>query len=45
MPMEKAKCPKCRKNARRTGITKEGGKIIKHMICGTCGHRFKVKLT
>ena len=44
MAMETAKCRKCGKNTRRTGMTKEGGKLVKHMVCGTCGHRFKVKL-
>ena len=44
MAMETAKCPKCGKNTRRTGMTKEGGKLVKHMVCGTCCHSFKVKL-
>jgi len=44
MATETAKCPKCGGNARRTGMTKEDGHLVKHMVCGTCGHTFKVKL-
>jgi len=44
MAMETAKCPKCGKDARRTGEMKGSDALIKHMVCGTCGHTFEVKL-
>lgn len=44
MAIETAKCPKCSSDARRTGVTKEAAGLVKHMVCGTCGHKFHVSL-
>lgn len=49
MATEKARCPRCGNAARLTltGVTKDGERLVlvKHMVCGVCGHAFKVGST
>jgi predicted RNA-binding Zn-ribbon protein involved in translation (DUF1610 family) len=45
-PIEQQRCPKCDKvTLVRTGMTRDDGKIVKHIRCHTCGYEVTILLS